>query len=175
MLLFNSYYFINNTNKEDCLLGVCWSPVDFHQTFWCCPVISGGLSVLVWWYSSGQSVGKSVGLTSPVDLHRKITRKSPENSSNSRAKKLAFWIGRVRRSPSGVCLEKGGSVKTSKFVFTSYYNSKDLLYPLFFLWEAGKGGCGHAALDDATLLGSIILSYLLSYFILDDTLKFRAS
>ena len=51
--------------------------------------------------------------TSLASMHRKVTGKSPDNSSRSRAKNLAFWIGRVRWSPPGVCLEKGGSVKTS--------------------------------------------------------------
>jgi len=55
--------------------------------------------------------GKSVGLTSPTNMHRKVTRKSPDNSSHSRAKNLAFWIGRVRRSPTKVQPEKGGECK----------------------------------------------------------------
>jgi hypothetical protein len=55
--------------------------------------------------------GKSVGLTSPTSMHRKVTGKSPDNSSHSRAKKLSFWIGRVRRSPTGVRPEKGGECK----------------------------------------------------------------
>jgi len=55
--------------------------------------------------------GKSVGLTSPTNMHRKVTGKSPDNSSHSRAKNLAFWIGRVRRSPTGVRPEKGGECK----------------------------------------------------------------
>ena len=54
---------------------------------------------------------KSVGLTSPVDMHRKVTGQSPDNSSHSRAKKLAFWIGRVRQSPTGVRLENKGECK----------------------------------------------------------------
>ena len=44
-------------------------------------------------------------------MHQKVTGKSPDNSSNSRAKKLAFWIGWVRRSPPGVRPEKGGECK----------------------------------------------------------------
>jgi hypothetical protein len=59
--------------------------------------------------------GKSVGLTSPTSMHRKVTGKSPDNSSHSRAKKLAFWIGRVRRSPTGVRPEKGGECKDLVF------------------------------------------------------------
>ena len=44
-------------------------------------------------------------------MHWKVTGKSPDNSSNSRAKKLAFWIGWVHQSLPGVCLEKGGECK----------------------------------------------------------------
>jgi len=44
---------------------------------------------------------KSIRLTSPASMHQKVTGKSPDNSSHSRAKKLAFWIGRVRQSPPG--------------------------------------------------------------------------
>jgi hypothetical protein len=54
--------------------------------------------------------GKSVRLTSLMNMHQKVTGKSPDNSSHSRAKKLVFWIGRVRQSPTG---KGGGSVKTS--------------------------------------------------------------
>ena len=44
-------------------------------------------------------------------MHRKVTGKSPENSSSVRAENSAFWIGLVRRSPAGVRPEKGGECK----------------------------------------------------------------
>ena len=86
---------------------------------------SVGLSAAVWsflvefdcWFGESPTdslAGKSVGLTSPTNMHRKVTGKSPDNSSHSRAKNLAFWIGRVRWSPTGVRPEKGGECKDLK-------------------------------------------------------------
>jgi hypothetical protein len=56
---------------------------------------------------------KSVRLTSPVSMHRKVTGKSPDNSSSSRAQKLAFWIVESDRVRPESAWKKGGSVKTS--------------------------------------------------------------
>ena len=54
---------------------------------------------------------KSVGLTSPASMHRKVTGKSPDNSSHSRAENSEFWIGWVRWSPPGVRPENQGECK----------------------------------------------------------------
>ena len=59
--------------------------------------------------------GKSVGLTSPASMHWKVTGKSPDNYSSSRAKNSAFWIGQVRRSPPGVRPENKGECKDLHF------------------------------------------------------------
>ena len=59
------------------------------------------------------SVCRKVCWTQPV--RQACTRKSPDNSSHSRAKNLAFWIGRVQQSLPRVCPEKGGEYKDLNF------------------------------------------------------------
>ena len=77
-----------------------------------CPLESAGLpsdspllSSHFWWNLTVSLVifRRTVHWKSPSDslVRQACTGQSPDNSSQSRAKKLAFWIGRVRRSPTG--------------------------------------------------------------------------
>ena len=94
---------------------------------------SVGLSAAVWsflvefdcWFGDilmDSPARKSVRLTSPAshapESHQKVT-------GHSRAKKLAFWIGQVQWSPTGVWPEKGGECKdlTTKLLQVAFMRS----------------------------------------------------
>ena len=111
--------------KAVCLesIGVCWTSVRLSSgVCWNFVGLSGGVwSFLVefdCWFCdilADSPAGKSVGLTSPASMHQKVTRKSLDNSSHSRAKNSAFWIDWVQRNPTRVWLEKRGECKDLHF------------------------------------------------------------
>ena len=84
-------------------VGVHWTSIRLSTAVW---------SFLVEFNCWFGEIPPEVWPESPSDspVWQACTRKLLDYSSSSRAKNLAFWIGQVQWSPTGVQLEKGGGV-----------------------------------------------------------------
>ena len=105
-------------------VGVCWTSIGLSTA------VQSFLVVFDCWFGdilADSLARKFIGLTNPMSMHQKVTGKSQslDNSSHSRAKNLAFWIGRVQQSLTKVWPEKGGECKD---LFSTYAGTRLLAH-----------------------------------------------